>query len=371
MSVYQPIQLSYATTADLSGAAIPNPSTSEGFITYVRSTGASYQLALNSGAPLSSSALATMVGGDSRWLKLDVVASSYSSSPFFVPVQRTPNGPACKIAVVDFGPATPTDTYVLIPGSGGDLYTDWQYQIAQLVAHGNRVIVINLRGQGDSDKPDSDYDMNEFADDVFDVLESLSVSGAKLIGHSFGASVALHYAVRHNNEHISKLILTSLGSSTNGTLLPPLTYLGVIIEIMGSVAPPINGDYAAAIALLTGLAFTGDTTPASADTVAQFQTMLTQKNTPAAIVKVLDCTQNKTGVLEADAPLVTIPTLVCQGANDVLTTLLMAQEATGNAPPGVYWPVPIAGATLQTFADSGHAPQLAEQALFNSTIMAF
>ncbi len=60
-----------------------------------------------------------------------------------------------------------------------------------------RVIAVTQRGHGHSDKPQSDYAMDDFAGDVPALLDALGIERAVLVGHSMGAAVALRMAAEH------------------------------------------------------------------------------------------------------------------------------------------------------------------------------
>src|SRR5215211_2741198 len=60
-------------------------------------------------------------------------------------------------------------------------------------SHG--LVGVDLRGRGDSDKPDSGYGLEEHASDVVRVLDHLGLESAVLVGHSMGAFVALKTAL--------------------------------------------------------------------------------------------------------------------------------------------------------------------------------
>ncbi len=66
------------------------------------------------------------------------------------------------------------------------------------LAKSNRVVAYDQRGHGESEKPDDDYSLDAFARDVDEILRRHGVSRPVLVGHSFGANVALRHAVtRH------------------------------------------------------------------------------------------------------------------------------------------------------------------------------
>src|ERR687898_592623 len=60
-------------------------------------------------------------------------------------------------------------------------------------SHG--LVGVDLRGRGDSDKPDSGYGLETHASDVVRVLDHLELQSAVLLGHSMGAFVALETAL--------------------------------------------------------------------------------------------------------------------------------------------------------------------------------
>lgn len=67
---------------------------------------------------------------------------------------------------------------------------------APLLAQGRRVVAYDQRGHGATGKPDSGYDAETLVADGMGVAQALGVTPPFIVvGHSWGASVALHWAV--------------------------------------------------------------------------------------------------------------------------------------------------------------------------------
>lgn len=75
---------------------------------------------------------------------------------------------------------------------------DHSYFAAQIdhFAKRHRVIAIDLRGHGQSDKPDGDYTVESFAEDLEWLLQQLGVAQPILVGNSIGGVIALELAKR-------------------------------------------------------------------------------------------------------------------------------------------------------------------------------
>jgi pimeloyl-ACP methyl ester carboxylesterase len=69
----------------------------------------------------------------------------------------------------------------------------------RLAEAGRRSAAVDLRGHGHSDKPDSGYDFDTIAGDLRGLIDALGPGFERpiLVGQSWGASVVLHFAVRH------------------------------------------------------------------------------------------------------------------------------------------------------------------------------
>nr|WP_277878439.1 alpha/beta fold hydrolase [Coleofasciculus sp. FACHB-SPT36] len=85
----------------------------------------------------------------------------------------------------------------------------WDEQLAY-AARTRRAIAIDLRGHGASSPPeDDDYSPASCAADLLAVLEALGLEHIALVGHSFGACVALAAAAAKLDLSISRSLGTA------------------------------------------------------------------------------------------------------------------------------------------------------------------
>ncbi|MFI5377481.1 MAG: alpha/beta fold hydrolase, partial [Candidatus Rokuibacteriota bacterium] len=69
-------------------------------------------------------------------------------------------------------------------------HTCWA-SVADVLSPAHRLIAYDLRGRGESDKPDKGYSLAIHADDLEGLLDHFGLKKAVLIGHSLGAHIAV------------------------------------------------------------------------------------------------------------------------------------------------------------------------------------
>jgi pimeloyl-ACP methyl ester carboxylesterase len=97
---------------------------------------------------------------------------------------------------------------VLLHGIAGTSAT-WEDVIPAL-AESHTVIAPDLLGHGDSAKPAGDYSLGNYANAVRDLLESLGLERATIVGHSLGGGVAMQFAYQYP-ERCQRLVLVASG----------------------------------------------------------------------------------------------------------------------------------------------------------------
>jgi len=96
------------------------------------------------------------------------------------------------------------DPVVLLHGFPETWYA-WRQVMPALAKH-YTVIVPDLRGLGDSERPEGGYDKKTLAEDIYQLVQVLGCESIYLVGHDFGGTVAYMYAIAHPNQ-IRRLVL--------------------------------------------------------------------------------------------------------------------------------------------------------------------
>jgi pimeloyl-ACP methyl ester carboxylesterase len=94
---------------------------------------------------------------------------------------------------------------LMIPG-WSQTAEQFKYQLAGL-SDRYRVIALDLRGHGDSEKPAFGYKISRLAKDVHDTIQALDLRDVNILGHSMGSSVIWNYYDMFGPERLSKLLL--------------------------------------------------------------------------------------------------------------------------------------------------------------------
>ncbi len=68
---------------------------------------------------------------------------------------------------------------------------------AEHFARRHRVVSVDLRGHGESDKPQGEYPIAAYADDIAYLIEQLGLGKAVAVGHSMGGLTVLQLAAAH------------------------------------------------------------------------------------------------------------------------------------------------------------------------------
>lgn len=94
---------------------------------------------------------------------------------------------------------------VLLIHGFSDRKEHWRGQFDYLSEY-FKVIRIDNRGAGKSDRPNMKYTMDLFVEDISALLDNLKIERAHIIGHSLGGMIVQNFAIKYPNK-VNKIIL--------------------------------------------------------------------------------------------------------------------------------------------------------------------
>lgn len=171
------------------------------------------------------------------------------SATVTVPGGRILSLPGGKVQVLERGPRG-SEPIVLI-----HCYTcaiDWWDGMLPALSRRHRVVAIDLRGHGGSEKPEGGYSMPDQADLVAEALQRLGVTGAEVVGHSLGGTVATALAERHR-DLVSRLVIVDQAPDRSYEKDFPITGELLYWPVLGQALWQVTPDFAVKDGL--GIAF--------------------------------------------------------------------------------------------------------------------
>jgi non-heme chloroperoxidase len=83
----------------------------------------------------------------------------------------------------------------------------WESQMLFLADNGYRVIAHDRRGHGRSDQPWEGNNMDQYADDLAELINHLDLKDMTMVGHSTGGGEVARYIGRHGTKRVAKAVL--------------------------------------------------------------------------------------------------------------------------------------------------------------------
>ncbi len=225
----------------------------------------------------------------------------------------------------------------------------WRHQLPLATSH--RVVVLDPRSQGQSEKVVRGLRMGRQAGDLREVLDTLGLRDITLVAHSRSTSIAFAYWELFGAHRLSRLVLVGVTPSMSrrddwewGYMMDPVAFQNLILADHEGVVRQVITDL-----LLTA------PPPEEVEEMVR-NTMLTP---PLAGARMLE----DHGVIDWRDMLetITIPTLVCVGRFDRNAPLPAAEHVANAVPQG----------RLVVFENSAHAPFYEEPEEFNRVLEAF
>src|SRR5436309_2536391 len=126
---------------------------------------------------------------------------------------------------------------ILIPYLAAD-YACYAFQVAEYAKHFT-CISVDLRGAGESDKPEGTYSTELFADDVAAFIQVLGIQQAHVAGLSLGAAVGMWLAAKYPDK-VKSLSLHSAWPKTDLFLKAAVESWQVMAQGLGCVTEVVT-----------------------------------------------------------------------------------------------------------------------------------
>lgn len=241
---------------------------------------------------------------------------------------------------------------VFIPGLAATLET-WNYQILGL-SDKFRCIRLDMRGHGNSDKPNSNYSYDEMCKDLQAFLIALGLTDVTLVGWSMGAGISLNYTTDFNQDNrVSHLVM--VGSATPRFVASETEPYGIDEETAKTSLENMRISMPETMAAFASANFHRPNMEATANWFLSLWLKM-----PAYVgykcFKTL-LTEDLRDKLSA----VTLPTLICHGRHDQVCHQGWAEYMQNH----------ISDSKLTWFENSGHALMVEEPDKLSQEIMAF
>jgi non-heme chloroperoxidase len=116
----------------------------------------------------------------------------------------------------------------------------WDDQAMLVASNGYRAVANDRRAHGRSSQPWTGHDLDTYADDLAQLIETLDLREVVLVGHSTGGGEVTRYLGRHGSDRVAKLVL--LGAITPLMLKTDTNPQGTPIEAFDAIRAGVSGD---------------------------------------------------------------------------------------------------------------------------------
>ena len=248
---------------------------------------------------------------------------------------------------------------LLIHGFGTSSFT-WRRVVPEL-ARDHRVIAVDLKGFGQSDKPfDERYSASDQAELLAQLIENRDLHDVTLVGHSFGGGVALMLALEADTRlkgRISRLVLiNSIAYAQKIPTFFKLLNMPVMSQLGVRMAPP---SWQIEVALK--IAYYDDSKIDPAEVEAYSEPLSTAAGKHAIIYSARQIVPDDLEQISARYKSITLPTLILWCDHDRIVPLDIGLKLRRAMP----------NSTFKLVSECGHMPQEEQPAVTVSLIRGF
>ena len=193
----------------------------------------------------------------------------------------------------------------------------WDSQLLFFAQKGFRVAAHDRRGHGRSSQPSSGNDMNGYADDLAEVIETLDLKDITMVGHSTGGGEVARYIGRYGTKRVAAAVLIGavppvmVKSAAN----PEGLQIGVLDGMRTSLANDRSQFYKDFALMFYGANRPG--AKVSQGTLDQFWLQCMQ----AGLQNAYDCVKAFSETFTEDLKKFDVPTLILHGEDDQIVPI--------------------------------------------------
>jgi 3-oxoadipate enol-lactonase len=177
-----------------------------------------------------------------------------------------------------------------------------------------RTIALDVRGHGLSGKPDMQYSIQQFSEDLFRFLKNLDITQAHLLGLSIGGAIAQQLALTHPKK-VRSLILLSTFSYNDPDLQDTFKRLRNSL---------ITGGCSTFFDEAVKLTVSSEFAHTHAKEIAEAKEEMVKTNSPTALIHAIDaCMEFNVGDKISQ---ISLPTLIISGREDIFTPIHFSEQ---------------------------------------------
>jgi len=240
---------------------------------------------------------------------------------------------------------------ILIPYLSAD-NTCYAFQVAEYAKHFT-CFSIDLRGTGESDKPEGDHSTESYADDIAALMDALQITRAHVSGMSLGGAIGMWLAAK-NPEKVKSLSIHGAWTKSDPYLTTVVKGWQVMLESFGNVPDLV-------IEGIFPWCFTPEFYATKFDVIQSLAAFV--RSRPAMSVDAFMRQSNAVLAHDVESELsrITAPTQITFGRHDQVTSVRFAEPLqTG-----------IRNTEFYVFETASHAPIYEVTEEFNQRTLAF
>lgn len=235
----------------------------------------------------------------------------------------------------------------------------WDAQIVFLGQQGFRVVAHDRRSHGRSDQTWDGNHMDQYADDLAELIEHLNLQNVVLVGHSTGGGEVARYVGRHGTGRVAKIML--LGAVTPQMVKSDSNPQGVPMEVFDGIRKATFDDRSQYFQELA-VPFFGYNRP-GARVSKGAQDAFWMQGMLGGLKGQLDCIRQFSETdFSGDLKKFDRPTLIAHGDDDQIVPI----EASGLRAKEL-----VAQAQLKVYPGAPHGLAVTHQDQFNADLLAF